>query len=225
MANTVTYPVLPYESFCERKDKLMPTGYTHKLYEGEDQPFDDFVLSCARAFGALILMRDDPPDTPIPDEFKPESSYSEKQLAKANDVLSVARGWSDATAEAAADTDYKHAHYEWEQHLQRTAAMKARYEAMLEKVQAWEPPTPDHQELKEFMDKQLRESIDFDCAGVERWYPEPQRKSGAEHKAAMIVIAERDIEYHTEQIAKEAERAQGRTAWVRALRDSLGQKV
>ena len=36
----------------------MPTGYTHELHEGEEISFEKFVMSCARAFGALVLMRD-----------------------------------------------------------------------------------------------------------------------------------------------------------------------
>ena len=38
----------------------MPTGYTLDLYNGKDITFEEFVLKCARAFGALIDMRDEP---------------------------------------------------------------------------------------------------------------------------------------------------------------------
>ncbi|VTR91619.1 unnamed protein product [Gemmata massiliana] len=39
---------------------------------------------------------------------------------------------------------------------------------MLEHVRAWEPPSTDHENLKQFMIDQLRESIDFDCRGEYR---------------------------------------------------------
>ena len=35
---------------------------------------------------------------------------------------------------------------------------RERYETMLAEVEAWQPPTPDHEELKRFMADQLRES-------------------------------------------------------------------
>jgi hypothetical protein len=35
----------------------MPTGYTDKIKDGIS--FEEFVLSCARQFGACISMRDD----------------------------------------------------------------------------------------------------------------------------------------------------------------------
>lgn len=38
----------------------MPTGYTSKLYEGEEQTFEEFLLTCARAFSHIEL-RDNPP--------------------------------------------------------------------------------------------------------------------------------------------------------------------
>ena len=34
----------------------MPTGYTYKI--GEGASFKEFVMACARAFGACVEMRD-----------------------------------------------------------------------------------------------------------------------------------------------------------------------
>ena len=58
----------------------MPTGYTAKIADG--QTFEEFILSCARAFGALVEMRDEPADAPIPEEFKP-SAYHTTQIGVA----------------------------------------------------------------------------------------------------------------------------------------------
>jgi len=39
----------------------MPTGYTAEIYEGEKEvTFEKFALTCARAFGACITIRDEP---------------------------------------------------------------------------------------------------------------------------------------------------------------------
>lgn len=40
----------------------MPTGYTDAIKDGIS--FNQFILSCARAFGALITMRDEPSSVP-----------------------------------------------------------------------------------------------------------------------------------------------------------------
>jgi len=63
----------------------MPTGYTAKLMES-GQTFQDFVMQCARAFGACVMMRDDPMDAPIPERFEP-SDYNVKRLAEAKAEL------------------------------------------------------------------------------------------------------------------------------------------
>lgn len=55
----------------------MATGYTHPVAEGTVTDFATFALDCARAFGALITIRDDPPGTPIPDEFTPSTWNAE----------------------------------------------------------------------------------------------------------------------------------------------------
>ena len=56
----------------------MPTGYTAYVQEGAT--FEEFVWRCARNFGALVTMRDEPTDVPVPDAFTP-SKYHLEQIA------------------------------------------------------------------------------------------------------------------------------------------------
>ena len=69
----------------------MPTGYTAAIKDGIS--FNEYALSCARAFGALIMMRDEPADAPIPDEFKP-SDYHFKKIEEAKAELARLRAMS-----------------------------------------------------------------------------------------------------------------------------------
>lgn len=57
----------------------MPTGYTWDIKD--EITFEQFIMNCARAFGALVEMRDEPRDKKIPDELKP-SDYHNKELSK-----------------------------------------------------------------------------------------------------------------------------------------------
>jgi hypothetical protein len=197
----------------------MPTGYTSDLYDGKQQTFEEFAMQCARAFGALVEMREDPPDAPIPDEFKP-SDYRVKALATARADLAGVEAWTLEEAQAASEASYKQALARYAEGLDEAGARRERYEDMLAKVEAWEPPTPDHQGLKDFMAQQLRESIDFDCNTD--YYQQPEKLSGADFKAQAVEAAKRQVEYHETELAKERERADQRTAWVRALRGSFG---
>jgi len=71
----------------------MPTGCTAKLMS-EGQTFHEFIMQCARNFGALIMMRDDPWDAPIPDKFEPYG-YHAKKLIEAREELKRLNNMSD----------------------------------------------------------------------------------------------------------------------------------
>lgn len=195
----------------------MPSGYTAALYEGRDINFQSFVLQCARAFGALIEMRDDPWDVPIPDQFLP-SSYHEEALEKAKARLSVVDAWSDAEAEWHARKLYKSRRAEYIASLIEQNERHFRYEEMKRQVERWSPPTPDHENLKSFMLEQLESSIRFDCS-----FPltPPVKLSGVEYRVQEVKHLLRDIDYHAQHHEEEVERTESRTDWVRALRESL----
>ncbi len=195
----------------------MPTGYTHKVADGEVTEFKAFALECARAFGACVTMRDSPPDAEIPDAFEP-SDWHTKELAKARAEIVRLEAMTAAEVEAARDAEYDAAMAAAQKDRDKTAQTKARYEAMLAKVEAWHPPTAQHEGLREFMRDQLTRSNDFDCTHDS---PLPEKKSPREWHEAAIARAHRSVVYHAAEDAKERERAASRTAWIRALKASL----
>lgn len=196
----------------------MPTGYTADVQDGKITEFTDFALLCARAFGALIHMRDSDMKAKLPDRIRPDTRYHDEALRKANDRLKMLRGLTPEQCELEAGRAYSvqleaHEDYRARQRLQRE-----RYEAMLAKVKEWSPPSPDHEGLKKFMCEQLQESIRFDCGGSS--LPKPKPIKAAEWLAQEIARCDRDIEYHGKERDAEIERAAGRDKWLRDLRDS-----
>ena len=139
----------------------MPTGYTADVCDGKQTEFKDFAMTCARAFGALVMMRDEPGDAPIPEEFAP-STYNTEALVKAKARLAELRAMTPAQAEAAAATCYAEKLASAEKYDADNAAQDRRINAMMEKVQAWTPPTANHVEMKAFMLEQLRISLHGD---------------------------------------------------------------
>lgn len=196
----------------------MPTGYTSPIYEGKAITFEQFVWRCARAFGALVHMRDEPMDKLPPKESKRES-YHEGRLAEATAELARLRTLSlkDAGKEAAAE--YARTVDEVRASNEKSTAMRARYSEMLGKVVEWQPPTPEHVGLKDFMVAQLREAREFDCH--ER--PMPTRETPAEWLASALTDAERTVTYHTNELAKDRQRLEDRYGWLNALRKSVPQ--
>lgn len=192
----------------------MPTGYTAKLYEGQEQSFPEFVLSCAHAF--CIALRDAPIGSPIP-EFVPDTKFYDEQIAKGNARLDVVRAWTDEEANTAAGVAHEAALERWRESEAKSEAVHRRYEEMLAQVDQWTPPTENHVELKKFMHDQLLSSIEFDAGG----FPRPERMSGAAYAAEQIRRAASDVSYGTEHRAKELELAEANNAWAEALTASL----
>ena len=193
----------------------MPTGYTADIGKGID--FRTFIWTCARAFGALVLMRDDPMTAPIPEEFTP-SDYHLKKMEAARAEIAKFEGMSEAVAGAEAKEAFERQERWNAEQKQEKADLKAKYLAMLEQAQAWTPPTPDHQSLKEFMVQQITDSIKFDCGEFDSpgklLLPEEFRSTG-------LFLARQNLAYHEREHQNEIARCNERNAWIKALRESV----
>lgn len=197
----------------------MPTGYTSALYDGKEQTFAEFVMQCARAFGACIEMRDDPWDKPIPDEFTSDDTYNIERLEVARKELAEIQAMTPAEIEKRAQEDYEAALTSHRESLERAAAIGLRYTAMLEQVNAWAPPTSDHNALKKFMVEQLTESIKHDCGGYQP--EEPRKLKAQEWLNQRLKCCRSNIAYHLEAIERERQRVEFNNKWIRELRRSL----
>lgn len=193
----------------------MPTGYTVDIEKGIS--FKQFALNCARAFGALITMRDDALDVPIPDEFQ-SSDYHMKELEKAQGRLASLEVLSKSELAQAAQKEYVDALIKYNKQREENRKLEEKYRDMLRQVKSWLPPTPDHEGLKKFMVEQIESSIKFDCG----YSPErPTLKTPEEWLRKQKESILWDIAYHTQENEKEIRRCKERTAWVVALKKSL----
>lgn len=195
----------------------MPSGYTETLYKGGDQTFEQFVMQCARAFGALIELRDEP-HAEIPEQFE-ASPYERKRLDAAIARVIELRDRSDDEWAAAQDAEIE----EHNEHVRKAIAVagerRVRYEQMLARVRSWRPPTEEHKGLQEFMVKQLEESIAFDCST--RYLEEQSRLPVTEYALRKQDEATRELDRAEQSLNEAQARAAGRTAWVKDLRESL----
>jgi hypothetical protein len=197
----------------------MPTGYTADVADGKVTDFRTFALRCARNFGATIMQRDDPASDP-PKHREP-SRYAEGRVAECRARLAALNAMTLADAEREATAQYEKALADEATYRAERRATRQRYEAMLVKVRAWEPPTAAHVGMREFMEKQLVESIDFDC----HEYPSRVMKL----KGAAWLEREKEHEMNNlarnaEQAAEEIARCDGANAWIDALYASLAEQ-
>lgn len=196
----------------------MTTGYTAPIYDGKQITFQQFVMRCARGMMPLVSMRDCSLDAEIPQKLAP-SDYHEKQITGAKAELAAAEAMTDVDADHAAAWEYEQEVRRRNEAILRRADLRGRYREMLSRVAAWQPPTPQHECLKQFMIGQLQDSEDNDCSDFV--WPEPKRRTGAECRAERIENARADIARHERELAEEREHCDASNAWLAALRASL----
>jgi hypothetical protein len=196
----------------------MPTGYTAKLMD-KGQTFQEFVLTCARAFGALVTLRNESWDTPIPDKFEP-SDYYPKRIIEAEGKLAKLKAMTGeeriafGEAEKAKDLLLK------TEYLNKEKAENERLEEMESQVRAWQPPTNDHKGLKDFMLQQIdvsKNDFKYPIASLE----EAKNKLPMAYYVEAVSKAARDIDYYKLENEKDIERVNGRNEWLRQLRQSI----
>lgn len=196
----------------------MPTGYTSKLMES-GQTFQDFAMQCARAFGVLVEMRDDPMDAPIPERFEP-SDYNVFRMAEAKAELARLQAMTNDEKIAFGESKKSKSLASSVKWLAKEIKQNKRLEEMEASVNKWTPPSADHTELKAFMLQQIgvsKNSTDY----IEKSMAETIAKSPMNFYSEAVASAKRNIEYNTKDFAEEVERANSRTEWVRQLRLSL----
>lgn len=199
----------------------MPTGYTTAIIDG--CTFEEFALGAARAFWALVTMRDEPQSAEIPEKFEP-SPYYKNALKQAEEDLEDLLALDDYECADKAYEEYINAIDSRSRSWQRHKNYRRKYELMRAQVERWEPPTPSHVDLKRFMLEQIDSSIKFDCWDWEtfnKYCPEPVCMRGIEWREHRKALLESRIVKCLKSYQAELERITSRTEWVRQLRDSL----
>ncbi|PZE23885.1 hypothetical protein [Curtobacterium sp. MCBD17_028] len=196
----------------------MPTGYTEALYKGDKQTFEQFAMKCARAFGALVELRDEP-NALIPECFE-VSEYERRRLDEAVELVVALKHRSPEDWSAAQDAEVAEHNEHVRTAIQAAGERRIRYEQMLAQVRGWTPPTSEHEGMRDFMVEQLTTSIKFDCSTS---YLDEQRPLPVDEYALLKQDkAAQELERAEQSWRDAKERADARTCWVRALRESLG---
>lgn len=197
----------------------MPTGYTQLLFDNPDATPADFIMRCARAMGACVMMREEPLSAPIPEKFTQDSTYHADGLKEAKDKLNAIKLMTPAQVEEQVRSVYEKAEkYRLERYNEAVEVAK-RFKTMREQITNWTPPTPEHQGLKDFMLEQLAtENEDW----LVKYHSEPVVKlNAAEWLEEQIEQLEKKIAYHTEKQELEDKLLQQRNEWIAKLREAL----
>jgi hypothetical protein len=200
----------------------MPTGYTADIEKG--QSFEDFVLKCARAFGALLHQRDEPSSEKPRLRTESEDSYYTKALKEANEEVAKLEAMSTEERMDHGAGLRQEALDRQQEFFNKKVVLRQKYMDMLAKVEAWFPPTPSHTELKSFMISQIRQSIDFDCNtkyDMEEITRLTAVKPYAEYEKALTGARNR-VDRYTVELEKQKTSNTEANQWILDLYTSLG---
>jgi hypothetical protein len=197
----------------------MPSGITSKIYDGEDVSLRDYLMTVGRQMSMAIMQRDEGPG---PVKLRKPSTYSLDALEQA--ILERHR-LADLTEAECADeaaAEFLRSREARREYKERKDALRARYQAMYEKVEAWEPD-PKVEYVKGHALKYLRESIEFDCPeGRDIWPPDQDEPTPwGKWRDEKIAECERQIERYSEQWDEEVERVNDFNEHILAFHRSL----
>jgi len=192
----------------------MPTGYTEIIERKPDLTFREFALRCARAFGALIMMRDDSMDAEIPEKFEP-STYHRDQLEEAKKRLTETERMTLDEARKMELESHQSTQRSNKKYMKEYVEKNALYQRMLDKVNSWKPPSNDHVRMKEFMVEQI------DTSMGKAYQVKECRYSPKEWRDREIADAKHDVEYHEKEWKEELDRTKVRNKWLSDLKSSL----
>ena len=194
----------------------MPTGLTGPIYEGDTMTAAQFLLRCARHSSVLAEMRDDPLDAPIP-TIIPVSDYYMEAVERAHRDLAEIEALSEEECQNRAQAEYE-ARLTARAHEQaKKARIATRYAILLTEIQAWTPPTAEHEKLKDYAISQLQTGAEEDG----RSYEFPPPVLNPQWREDRLAELRDQVAYATKRLHEQEERARVATEWLTALRASL----
>lgn len=198
---------------------MMPTGFTDAVGSGEVTDFSEYALTCARAFGACVMIRDTPISSEIP-VFE-VSDYHANRWMEAREKLKEFESMDDSSRrelyekENAADVEAA------KRRIEEKNQRRERYEKMLEKARAFTPPSPEHDNYAKFIVEQLEKSIEWDC-DTEIDEQSMTQIPFEEWQQRKLKTLNRNVSYHAKENENEIENTATRNKWVRQLKEALG---
>lgn len=200
----------------------MHTGHVNQMLE-RSQTLRQFILSCA----GYTLHTDLPADMqeeeglpgrqPIP--ARPPHDYSNYEEAGKEEVRLrelEAMKEEEAAQLAFGETEKSRIVHERETHVADIVARAAAIDAMLVKVLAWEPPTPEHEEVKAIAQEQLLASRPDVTSYEERLAEALAQQPDAYYRSA-VEYAKGALQFHRERQNQDNKQVR----WWRALAASL----
>ena len=215
------------EKFLLRKENIMPTGYTAYIEDGDITTGKEFLKLCTRAFGVAIDQKDDPLSVPTKTKFEPSQYYIDVYNG-ACDELKKAKSMSFFEARDLLIKKHNEK-IESSRKLANTLSnLRKKYLKVREEVDAWIPPSSEHNGLKKFALEQIDISIPSNesitaLINNSKEYLSLSDEIIERFIKDNITECKRNVEYYKKLINDEYERTQEKQEWMDKFLKSLDQ--
>lgn len=132
----------------------MPTGYTALIENGKISTGKEFLTLCLRAFGIACHMREEPLDVPCPRKFEYDPQYVEDIKYAKKHLDGVVYKTIDEFRKEEEERNAKQVKSAYEQ-LPIYQEKQHWLDQIRAEIEKWNPPTEEHQGIKEFALNQI----------------------------------------------------------------------
>lgn len=203
----------------------MPTGYTAYIEDGDITTGKEFLKLCTRAFGVAIDQKDDPLSVPTKTKFEPSQYYIDAYNG-ACDELKKAKSMSFFEARDLLIKKHNEK-IESSRKLANTLSnLRKKYLKVREEVDAWIPPSSEHNGLKKFALEQIDISIPSDKT-IAEFINKSKEPLDLSDKAITKFIKDNiaqcksDVAYYKKSMNAEYERVHEKQEWMDKFLKSL----
>lgn len=203
----------------------MPTGYTAYIEDGDITTGKEFLKLCTRAFGVAIDQKDDPLSAPTKTKFEPSQYYID---AYNNACAALRDAKSTSFNEAKLRLINKH-HKKVEdckKCAEKYSDLRNKYLKVRHEVEAWTPPTSEHDGLKKFALEQIDMCIPS-VESIDEFINKSKEPLDLSEEAVIefiknnIAQCKDSVEYYEKSMNAEYERAHEKQEWMDKFLSSL----
>ena len=145
------------------------TGYTYGVAEGKITTGAEFLKLCARAFGACGIFRDESFDTPLEELVKSkwnedgtEKEYYRSKYNETNEAYNRFVSMSNEERKQMYMDELNDRYLKELEYLIKMKTERKRFDKVLNEVNSWNPPTKEHESIKDFAIDQIGQVIASD---------------------------------------------------------------
>lgn len=203
----------------------MPTGYTAYIEDGDITTGKEFLKLCTRAVGVAIDQKDDPLSVPTKTKFEPSQYYIDaynEACAELRDAKSVS--FNDAKLRL--KSKYHKKIEDYKKLAEKYSDLRNKYLKVRQEVEAWTPPTPEHDGLKKFALEQIDMCIPS-TESITEFINKSNEPLDLSDEAITKFIKDNisrckdSVEYYKKSMNAEYERAQEKQEWMDKFLESL----